>query len=144
MGVKIIHVGENGKGTTLKLINNLIMGVAIEAVAEALVLAGKAGIDPMKVVEITSVGGARTGAMEVRGPRMIRHDFSPHFSVNNMYKDLSGAMKLADEVGVSLPATSVAREILRATKSQGKGDQDSCIVISVIEALANTAVKTQA
>jgi 3-hydroxyisobutyrate dehydrogenase-like beta-hydroxyacid dehydrogenase len=144
MGVKIIHVGENGKGTTLKLINNLIMGVAIEAVAEALVLAGKAGIDPLKVVEITSVGGARTGAMEVRGPRMIRHDFSPHFSVNNMYKDLSGAMKLADEVGVSLPATSVAREILRATKSQGKGDQDSCIVISVIEALANTAVKTQA
>ena len=46
MGVKIIHVGENGKGTTLKLINNLIMGVAIEAVAEALVLAAKAGIDP--------------------------------------------------------------------------------------------------
>ncbi len=50
MGIKIIHVGENGKGTTLKLINNLIMGVAIEAVAEALVLAAKAGIDPQKVV----------------------------------------------------------------------------------------------
>ena len=79
MGVKIIHVGENGKGTTLKLINNLIMGVAIEAVAEALVLASKAGIDPNKVVEITSVGGARTGAMEVRGPRMVKHDFSPIF-----------------------------------------------------------------
>jgi 3-hydroxyisobutyrate dehydrogenase-like beta-hydroxyacid dehydrogenase len=141
MGVKIIHVGENGKGTTLKLINNLIMGVAIEAVAEALVLARKAGIDPAKVVEITSVGGARTGAMETRGPRMIQHDFSPHFSVNNMYKDLSGAMKLADETGVSLPATSIAREILRSAKSQGKGDQDSCAVVSVIEALANMVVK---
>jgi len=142
MGVKIIHVGENGKGTTLKLINNLIMGVAIEAVAEALVLAGKAGIDPMKVVEITSVGGARTGAMETRGPRMVNHDFSPHFSANNMYKDLSSAIKLAEEVGVSLPATSIAREMLRAAKSQGKGDQDSCVVISVIEALANTVLKT--
>ena len=140
MGVKVIHVGENGKGTTLKLINNLIMGVAIEAVAEALVLASKAGIDPNKVVEITSVGGARTGAMEVRGPRMVKHDFSPHFSVNNMYKDLSSAIKLADEVGVSLPATSIAREILRAAKSQGKGAHDSCAVISVIEELANTTV----
>ena len=141
MGVKIIHVGENGKGTTLKLINNLIMGVALEAVAEALVLASKAGIDPRKVLEITSVGGARTGAMETRGPRMINHDFSPHFSISNMHKDLSSALKLAEEVGVSLPATSISREILRAAKSQGKGDLDSCSVITVLEALANTTLQ---
>jgi len=143
MGVKIIHVGENGKGTTLKLINNLILGVAIQAVAEALVLAHKAGIDPVKVMEITSVGGARTGAMETRAARMIKHDFSPHFSTNNMYKDLSSAIKLAEEVGVSLPATGIAREMLRAAKSQGKGDQDSCSVMTVIESLADTIVKSQ-
>jgi len=143
MGVKIIHVGENGKGTTLKLINNLIMGVAIQAVAEALVLAQKAGIDPVKVQEITSVGGARTGAMETRGRRMITHDFSPHFSANNMYKDLSTALKLADEVGASLPATSIAREMLRAVKSQGRGELDSCAVLTVIEALADTVVESR-
>ena len=140
MGGKIIHVGENGKGTTLKLINNLIMGVAIQAVAEALVLAHKAGIDPVKVMEITSVGGARTGAMETRGLRMIKHDFSTHFSTNNMYKDLSAAIKLAEEVGVSLPATGIAREMLRAAKNQGKGDLDSCVVMAVVESLANTTV----
>ncbi len=145
MGVKIIHVGEeNGKGTTLKLINNLIMGIALEAVAEALVLAAKAGIDPQKVIEITSVGGARTGAMETRGPRMIQRDFSPHFSANNMYKDLSSALKLAEEAGVSLPAASISREMLRAVKTQGKGDMDSCIVMTVIEAMANTVVKAPA
>jgi 3-hydroxyisobutyrate dehydrogenase-like beta-hydroxyacid dehydrogenase len=145
MGVKIIHVGkENGKGTTLKLINNLIMGIALEAVAEALVLAAKAGIDPQKVIEITSVGGARTGAMETRGPRMIQRDFSPHFSANNMYKDLSSALKLAEEAGVSLPAASISREMLRAVKTQGKGDMDSCIVMTVIEAMANTVVKATA
>jgi len=143
MGVKVIHVGENGMGTTLKLINNLIMGVAIEAVSEALVLAMKAGIDPQKVVEITSVGGARTGAMEVRGPRMIKRDFAPHFSVNNMYKDLSTALKLAEDVGVSLPATSISREMLRAAKSQGKGDMDSCVVMTVLEAMAGTVVKSK-
>jgi 2-hydroxy-3-oxopropionate reductase len=141
MGVKIIYVGESGKGTTLKLINNLIMGVAIQAVAEGLVLAMKAGIDPQKVVEITSVGGARTGAMETRGPRMIKRDFSPHFSANNMYKDLSGALKLAEEVGASLPATSIAREMLRAVKSQGNGNMDSSIVLTVIEAMADIAAK---
>ncbi len=143
MGVKIIHVGqENGKGTTLKLINNLILGIALEAAAEALVLAAKAGIDPQKVIDITSVGGARTGAMETRGPRMIRRDFSPHFSANNMYKDLSSALKLAEEVGVSLPATSVCREMLRAVRTQGQGGMDSCIVMTVIEAMANTVVKS--
>jgi 3-hydroxyisobutyrate dehydrogenase-like beta-hydroxyacid dehydrogenase len=95
-------------------------------------------------MEITSVGGARTGAMETRGPRMIKHDFSPHFSVNNMYKDLSTALKLAEEVGVSLPATSITREMLRAVKSQGKGEMDSCIVMTAIESMANTVVKAKA
>lgn len=142
MGAKIIHVGEaNGLGTTLKLINNLIMGVALEAVAEALVLAVKAGIDPVKVLEITSVGGARTGAMETRGPRMIQHDFTPHFSANNMYKDLSTALKLAEEVGAFLPATSISREMLRAVKNQGNGHLDSAIVVTVIETMANVEAK---
>lgn len=141
MGVKIIHVGENGKGTTLKLINNLIMGIAVQAVAEALVLARKAGIDPQKVIEITSVGGARTGAMETRGPKMVKRDFSPHFSANNMYKDLSSAIKLAEDVGVALPATSIAREILRALKNQGHGHMDSAMVITILESLANITDK---
>ena len=137
MGIKIVYVGENGKGSTLKLINNLILGIAIEAVAEAFVLATKVGIDPQKVIEITSVGGARTGAMETRGPRMAKHEFTPHFSTNNMYKDLSSAMRLAEEAGVSLPAASISTEMLRAAKSQGKGDLDSCAVLTVLEALAN-------
>jgi len=143
LAAKIVYVGEeNGSGTTLKLINNLILGVAIEAVSEAMVLAAKAGIDPQKVIDITSVGGARTGAMETRGARMIQHDFSPGFSTNNMYKDLTSVMKLADEFGVSLPATSTSWDILRAAKSRGHGDLDSCCVMTVLEELAQTKVKS--
>lgn len=138
---KIVYAGGSGMGTTLKLVNNLILGVAIHASAEALVLAGKAGLDPWSVIEITSVGGARTGAMETRGPRMVRRDFTPHFSVNNMYKDLSGALALAEQCGVPLPVASAAREILRAAKAQGKGELDSCAVLTVLEALANTVVQ---
>jgi 3-hydroxyisobutyrate dehydrogenase-like beta-hydroxyacid dehydrogenase len=140
MGVKIVYAGGSGMGSTLKLVNNLLLGVCIHAAAEALVLASKAGLNPQAVIEITSVGGARTGAMETRGPRMVKHDFSPHFSANNMYKDLSNVLKLADECGVSLPVTGAAREILRAVKSQGKGDLDSCVVMTVLEVLANATV----
>lgn len=143
LAAKIVYVGEeNGAGTTLKLINNLILGVAIEAVSEAMVLAAKVAIDPQKVIDITSVGGARTGAMETRGERMIRGDFSPGFSTNNMYKDLTSVMKLADEAGVSLPATSTSWDILRAAKSRGDGDLDSCCVLRVLEELAQTKVKS--
>ena len=136
LAAKIVHVGDNGMGVTLKLINNLVMAVAIEASAEALVLAAKAGIEPKKVMEITSVGGARTGAMETRGPWMLEHKFDAHFSADNMYKDLTTAMKLADECGASLPAASASLEILRAVRSRGGGGLDSCAVLTVLEAMA--------
>jgi 3-hydroxyisobutyrate dehydrogenase-like beta-hydroxyacid dehydrogenase len=143
LAAKIVYAGQNGMGTTLKLVNNLILGVAIHAAAEALVLATKAGLDPQSVIEITSVGGARTGAMETRGPRMVRRDFSPHFSANNMYKDLSSALALAEECGVPLPVASMAREILCAVKAQGKGDLDSCVVMTILESLADTVVESK-
>jgi 2-hydroxy-3-oxopropionate reductase len=128
----IVHAGPSGAGSTLKLINNLILGVAIEAVAEALVLARKAGIDPDCVRQITSVGGARTGAMETRGARMIAEDFTAHFSTDNMHKDLSTALRLADSLGAATPAAAAALEVLRAARAQGKGELDSAVVYAII------------
>lgn len=147
LGSMVLHVGGNGQGTTLKLIANLVMGVSIQAVAESLVLAAKAGIDPQLVVDITSLPGTgpQTGAMATRGPRMIQHNFFPaHFSTNNMHKDLTGAMKLAERVGVSLPTVSAAREMLRAVQAQGNGQIDSSAVVTVLEAMANTSVNEKA
>jgi 3-hydroxyisobutyrate dehydrogenase-like beta-hydroxyacid dehydrogenase len=142
LAAKIVYVGaQNGLGTTLKLINNLILGVAIEACAEALVLAKKVGIDPRRVMEITSVGGARTGAMETRGPWMIERNFDPHFSTNNMYKDLSNVLKLADGFGAVLPTAALSLEMLRAARAQGDGDKDSCVVLTVLEKLAGLTGK---
>ncbi|HTW25819.1 MAG TPA: NAD(P)-dependent oxidoreductase [Acetobacteraceae bacterium] len=132
----IVHAGPSGMGSTLKLVNNLILGVAIEAVAEALLLARKAGIDPDCVRQITSVGGARTGAMETRGARMIAGDFSPHFSTDNMHKDLSTALRLADSVGAAAPAAAAALEMLRAARAQGKGERDSAVVYAVLAQLS--------
>ena len=143
LGTMVLYTGGNGNGTTLKLIANLVMGVAIQASAEALVLAAKAGIDPQVVIDITSLPGTgpQSGAMDTRGPRMIEHNFfPPHFSANNMHKDLTGAIRLAEKIGVSLPTVSASREILRAVISQGKGGNDSSEVVTVLEAMANTSV----
>lgn len=143
LGTMVLYTGANGNGTTLKLIANLVMGVAIQASAEALVLAAKVGIDPQVVIDITSLPGTgpQTGAMATRGPRMIRHDFfPPHFSAANMDKDLTGVIRLAEQFGVSLPTASAAREIVRAVKSQGNGHIDSSAVVTVLEAMANTTV----
>ncbi|MDO8863779.1 NAD(P)-dependent oxidoreductase [Haliea sp. E1-2-M8] len=143
LGSMVLYAGDSGNGTTLKVIANLVMGVAIQASAEALVLAAKAGIDPQVVIDITSLPGTgpQTGAMATRGPRMIsRSFFPPHFSANNMYKDLSGAMHLAEQLGVSLPTVSAARELLRAVIAQGKGKHDSSEVVTILEAMAATSV----
>jgi len=143
LGSMILYVGESGQGVTLKLISNLVMGIAIHASAEALVLAAKAGIDPQLVIDITSVPGTgpQTGAMATRGPRILKHNFfPPHFSADNMYKDLSAALGLADKIGVSLPAATVCRELLRAVKSQGNGHIDSSAVVTILEGMANTKV----
>jgi 3-hydroxyisobutyrate dehydrogenase-like beta-hydroxyacid dehydrogenase len=143
LGSLILYVGENGQGVTLKLISNLVMGIAIHACAEAMVLASKAGIDPQLVMDITSIPGTgpQTGAMLTRGPRIIQHNFfPPHFSTSNMYKDLTGALALADQVGVSLPAATAVRELLKAVKSRGDGHIDSSAVVTVLEAMANTTV----
>ena len=143
LAAKIVYAGDNGMGTTLKLVNNLILAVTIEVSAEALVLATKAGLDPQSVIDITSVGGAKTSAMEVRGPRMVQRDFAPRFSADNMYKDLSTALRLAETCGASLPAASISLEILRTARAQGKGKLDSSIVVTVLESMANTVVQSK-
>jgi 3-hydroxyisobutyrate dehydrogenase-like beta-hydroxyacid dehydrogenase len=73
--------------------------------------------------------------METRGPHMIARDFSPRFSTDNMHKDLSTALRLADTVGAALPTAAAALEVLRAARAQGKGSLDSAVVYTVIEQL---------
>jgi len=136
MGKSIVHVGDNGQGVTLKLINNSIMAVAVQGVAEAVTMARKCEIDPERVFEITQLGGARTAAMDVRGRRMIDREFDAGFSIDNMHKDLTTAVRLATEVRASVPAASAALEILRSARTRGLGQHDSAAVVAVLEMLA--------
>jgi len=143
MGKTIVHVGDNGQGATLKLINNSIMAVAVQGVAEAVTMARKCDIDPEKVFEITQLGGAKTAAMDVRGRRMIDREFDPGFSIDNMHKDLTSAVRLATEVQASVPAISAALEILRSARTRGLGQHDSAAVVAVLEMLAGLELEEE-
>jgi 3-hydroxyisobutyrate dehydrogenase-like beta-hydroxyacid dehydrogenase len=140
LGAKVIYVGPNGTGCALKIINNLVLNVAVEAACEALVLAAKLGIDPALVIEVTATGGARTFAMQSRGPRILAGDFSPRSSVNTQYKDLSNAVRLAEQAKVPLPVTVAVREVFQAARAQGMGDLDSSAIVKVLETLADVKV----
>jgi len=140
LGTKIVHAGPNGAGCTLKIINNLVLNCAIEAACEALVLAQKLGIDPALVIDITSVGGAQTFAMQSRGPRILARDFTPRSSVNTQYKDLTNAIRLAEQAKVPLPVTTAVREVFQAARAKGLGDLDSAAVVTVLESLADVMV----
>ena len=136
IGKRILYVGQNGSGHTMKLINNLIAGSVLPAVCEALVLATKAGLDPKQVAEITAAGGARTGMLETRGPTIFARSFDTvGFALRLMDKDLRLASELARDLQIAMPVAGVAREMYRAAMAAGLGGMDDAAVIKVSEAL---------
>jgi 2-hydroxy-3-oxopropionate reductase len=132
----IIHAGGNGQGAALKLVNNLALAIALEATAEAMILARAAGLDPRQLVEIAATGGAQMRQMETRGVKMINRDFSPSFTIDGLDKDLSSALDLAAELGAVLPAGSVVRDLLRKGSDQGNGALDPASIVTVLERMA--------
>ena len=109
MGKNITLVGGNGDGQTTKVANQIIVALNIEAVAEALVFAAKAGADPAKVRQALMGGFASSRILEVHGERMIKRTFDPGFRIELHQKDLSLALAGARALGVSLPNTATAR-----------------------------------
>jgi len=140
LGNKIFHIGPNGSGITIKLINQIVFSVVLEINAEALVLAQKAGIAPQLLIDVLSAGGARTVAMETRGPWILQRDFKPRFSLANQHKDLTNALAMAQDLGVPVPTAAVAHEIYQMARAQGKGHLDGSVVVTALEAMANVVI----
>lgn len=133
---KVVHVGDHGQGSALKLINNLTLATALQAVAEAMVFAGRCGIDPEKMIEINASGGAQMRMMQTRGPRMVARNFAADATLDLIHKDVSAALALADEVGAPLPVGSTVLEMVKASRTRGMGDRDMAALVTVVEALA--------
>jgi 2-hydroxy-3-oxopropionate reductase len=136
MGKNITLVGGVGDGQTAKVANQIIVGLTIEAVAEALTFAKKAGADPAKVREALMGGFAASRILEVHGERMIKRTFDPGFRIRLHRKDLSLAIDAAKALNLALPNASATQQLMNAAIAMGDGDKDHSGLIRTLEALA--------
>lgn len=136
MGKTVTLVGEVGDGQTCKVANQIIVALTLEAVAEALVFASKAGADPAKVRQALMGGFASSRILEVHGERMIKRNFQPGFRVELHQKDLNLALSGARALGVSLPSTATVQELFNACAAGGGAKWDHSGLVRVIESLA--------
>jgi 2-hydroxy-3-oxopropionate reductase len=141
MGKNIIHLGPNGDGQTCKVANQLAVALNIEAVAEALLFASKAGADARKVREALLGGFAQSRALDLHGERMLGRNFKPGFRIRLHQKDLNLALQSARSLGVSLPNTATAQELFNAISAQGDIDLDHSAILLALEKLANYQLK---
>ncbi|PWC56013.1 NAD(P)-dependent oxidoreductase [Azospirillum sp. TSO22-1] len=124
LGRRITHVGNTGAGQIAKTANQVIVGLTIGAVAEALALAKAAGADPAKVREAIRGGFAESRILELHGGRMVSGDFAPGARATTQLKDLTQAEALAEEAGIDLPAVSLCKELYELLVDKGDGGLD--------------------
>ncbi len=138
-----VHVGAAGSGQIVKACNQIIVGIVLEGVSEALVLGSKAGVDPAKVIEAVSGGLAGTAVMEQKKDNWLGHDFDPGFRIELHHKDLGIALATAREVGVPLPVTALVDQMLQELQVKGRGELDHSAVITVLEDAADHPIGSE-
>jgi 2-hydroxy-3-oxopropionate reductase len=136
MGKNVTLVGGAGDGQTAKVANQIIVGLTIEAVAEALTFARKAGADPSKVREALMGGFAQSRILELHGERMIKRTFEPGFRIRLHRKDLSLAVEAARALDIFLPNAAATQQLMNAAVARGDGEKDHSAMIETLEALA--------
>ncbi|HMD02712.1 MAG TPA: NAD(P)-dependent oxidoreductase, partial [Candidatus Baltobacteraceae bacterium] len=124
LGQNIVHVGPSGAGQVTKACNQIVVGVTLEAVAEALALAEASGVDPAKVRAALLGGFAQSKVLEVHGQRMIDRSFNPGFKVKLHRKDMNIAANAGDERALDLAAAKLVRERFDALIERGDGERD--------------------
>lgn len=133
LGSSFTHIGDVGAGQIAKAANQIIVGLNIGAVAEALALAKKAGADPARVREALLGGFAASRILEVHGQRMIDEAFAPGAKATTQHKDMTQAVELGEHYGLELPATRLGKDLFEQLINAGGADLDHSALIKVIE-----------
>ncbi|MDH5481149.1 MAG: NAD-binding protein, partial [Nitrosomonas sp.] len=141
MGQNVTLIGENGAGQICKIANQIVVSLAIEGVAEALLYVSKAGVDPEKVQAALMGGFAASKALEVHGGRMINRRFEPGFKIDLMQKDLDIALTSAAALGVSLPNTASTHELHKACMAHGGAKWDNSAIVRALEILSSHEIQ---
>lgn len=136
MGKITVHCGPVGSGQLVKLCNQIICGLNLLAVSEAMVFARKVGVDPAVMLKAVSQGAAQSWAVENLGSRMLRRDFAPMFMIDLQQKDLRIALNTARESVLPLPGTALVHQLLGANQAAGEGREGTQALVKVLERLA--------
>jgi len=144
MGKNITLVGGNGDGQTAKVANQIIVALNIAAVGEALLFASKAGADPERVRKALMGGFAASRILEVHGERMVKRTFAPGFRIGLHQKDLNLALAGARALGVALPQTANAAQLMQACAANGWQNLDHSALVKALEVMANHTVAPDA
>ncbi len=137
MGKNITLVGGNGDGQTTKVANHIVVALNIAAVGEALLFASKAGADPAKVRQALMGGFASSRILAGHGERMLKRSFAAGFRIRLHQKDLNLALQGARELGVALPQTAGAAQLMQACAANGLADQDHSALVRALELMAS-------
>jgi 3-hydroxyisobutyrate dehydrogenase-like beta-hydroxyacid dehydrogenase len=140
MGKNLFHVGPLGQGLAMKLLNNMLGQVATVAIAEALVLGVKAGLDPQKIYEVIRVSTGSSVQFESRVPRMLSRDFAPGGTIDISYKDQDLETSFARRLGVPLLLANLTQQVYQMARVQGLNKEDGSAIIKVFEELAGIKI----
>jgi len=141
LGKNVNYVGDHGAGQVAKASNQIIVGLTIEAIAEALIFAKKSGVDPEKVRNALLGGFAHSRVLELHGQRMLERNFEPGGKVRLHKKDTEIAMSVAKELGMYLPGTSLVSHLWNAVAAQGGLDWDHSSMVKVLELMSKIEVR---
>lgn len=130
MGKRFFHLGPHGAGQTVKLAMNLLLALEVGALAEAMALVGAGGVEPQKLIEVMQASMARAPVLDIKAPMILAQDYAPSFPLRLMHKDLSLALDLANQLGLSLPTTAAAHRVYSAVREAARGDVDYAAVAS--------------
>ncbi|MFQ5491217.1 MAG: NAD(P)-dependent oxidoreductase, partial [Phycisphaerae bacterium] len=136
LGKTIVHCGPAGHGQLTKLCNQILCGLNLLAVCEALVFAQKAGLDMDTMIRVTSQGAAGSWALQNLGTRMACGDFDPMFMVDLQNKDLRLVLEMARQMTVPLPGTSLVSQLLASNQASGQGRLGTQAMFKVLQRLA--------
>jgi 2-hydroxy-3-oxopropionate reductase len=142
MGKSVVRIGEIGAGQYTKLVNQILVGIHIQAMSEALVLAKKAGLDVQKVYDAIKGGLAGSNVLNAKVPLVLQGSFKPGFRINLHIKDLKNALTAGREIGAPLPLTALVQQFFEACEAAGRGNLDHAALITVMEDLAKVQVRT--
>ena len=141
LGKSAVLCGTHGAGNVTKLANQIVVGANIHGLAEALVLATAAGVNPQTVFEAIQGGLAGSNVMNAKAPMMIKRNFAPGFRIELHYKDINNAMETARELQVPLQVTANLQQVLTSLVNSGHGVDDHSGILQYVEQLAGVEVR---